>query len=207
MVSARKLLHWPWCTWHLLCTIWAKKTIKEMVAVANVASEKEVRVYIKRIQKVVPEALLATNNKTATATTTVDDFIRVIVIDIEGPVLLERFAVEIAARVLNRVCNNSCIAKFEEGKRTSTLAAGAVLAAPKHGGIPGVKSEDVAACAQVGKATAVAMMKCIEGHWCGMFADRSSEEVLNEMRETDRRVKDAVVPMILSGGASPLVRI
>jgi hypothetical protein len=41
---------------------------------------------------------------------------------------VEPFAIEIATRVMNLVCN---IAKFPEGKRTSNLAAGAVLAAWK----------------------------------------------------------------------------
>jgi hypothetical protein len=139
---------------------------------------------------------------------TVHDFIRTIVSDVQGPMVLERFAIEIATRVLNHVCDDVCIAKFPEGKRTSTLAAGAVLAAGKHGGVP-VNSEDIAACAQVGKATAaVAMMKCIEGRWSGMFADRSSEEVLDEMREMDVRAKAALAPIVASSGeASELVKI
>jgi hypothetical protein len=122
--------------------------------------------------------------------------------------LLERFAVEIATRVMNHVCGGVCVPKFPEGKRTLTFAAGAVLAAGNHTGIA-VKPEDVAACAQVGKATAaVAIMKCIEGRWSGMFADRSSEEVLDEMREVDVRAKAALAPIVASSGeASELVKI
>jgi hypothetical protein len=157
--------------------------------------------------KVISEVFAANNNNDQKTTTAVDDLLSA---TLRGPMLLERFAVEIATRVLNHVCSDVCVPKFPEGKRTSTFAAGAVLAAGKHAGIV-VKPEDVAACAQVGKATAaVAMMKCIEGHWSGMFADRSSEKVLNEMREMDVRAKAALGPTVVvvsSGEASGLVKI
>jgi transcription initiation factor TFIIIB Brf1 subunit/transcription initiation factor TFIIB len=172
------------------------KTIKEMSATAQV-DEREIRAFIKRVQKSVPEALA---NKT-----TAEDFIRIIVSDIEGPMLLERFACEILPRALNHVCNVACIGKCVEGKRTSTLAAGVVLTAAKHATIP-VKSDDVSASMQIGKATAVSMMKCIEGHWSGMFADRSSDAVLMEMRQTEVGVQAALAPTLAQDKA-PIIRI
>ncbi len=173
------------------------KPIKELSATAQV-DEKEMRTFIKRIQKSIPEALV---NKT-----TADDFIRIIVSDIEGPILLERFACEILSRAVDHVCNVTCIGRFVEGKRTSTLAAGAVLAAGKQAGIP-VNSEDVAASMQIGKATAIGMMKCIEGHWSGMFADRSSDTLLMEMRQTDIGVRAALAPTLAQDKGAPIIRI
>jgi hypothetical protein len=52
------------------------------------------------------------------------------------------------------------------------------------------------------------MTKCIEGHWSGMFADHSSEDMVKEMRELDIRANAVLAPTVVpSGKASGLVKI
>ncbi len=157
------------------------KTLKEVAAISKV-EERDIRAHIKRIRKTIPQALAKT--------TSPEEFIRVIVSDIEAPFLLERLASEIITRAMNHACiPGTCSAEFLEGKRSSTLAAGAVLLAARRAEIKGVKEADVAGGAMVAEGTAVQASRLIDGHWEGMFADKPWQEVLREARELCERTK------------------
>jgi transcription initiation factor TFIIIB Brf1 subunit/transcription initiation factor TFIIB len=97
---------------HLFC--------QELAAMANLV-EKDVRNQYKHLQKVLPEKL-------AERITSAADFIRVIVSDLQAEFLLESFAVDLHNRAMNHECLPGC-GRLLEGKRPSSLAAGAVLQA------------------------------------------------------------------------------
>jgi transcription initiation factor TFIIB len=164
------------------------RTIKEVAGLSNV-EEKSIRSYIKKIQKTIPTSLIAH--------TTASDFIRIIVSDIEGPLLLEQFACEIAERGTNHLCVATCIKEFLNGKRTSTLAAGAILVAAEQMKDLQVSAEDVAGCAQVSVSTALQAQKLYAGHWEGMFDEyptKSHEALLEELIKRAARTKAALAP-------------
>lgn len=160
------------------------RPLKEVCAVAKV-EEREIRKYIKRIQKTIPEAL---------AKSTAADMIRVIISDIEGPFLLERVASEIAQRALNHACRETCPSEYLEGKRTSSIAAAAVLLAAKYCNVT-VSAEDVSGSAQVSVATSSQISRLIEQHWGGMFADEPADKVFKNMAELAQRLqKEGTIP-------------
>ena len=162
------------------------KPIKEIAGVTEVP-EKEIRTHTKKIQKVIPEAL--------TKAASPNDYVRIIVSDISGSMLLERFACEICDRVLDHQCNDACVSEFVNGKRPGTIAAAAILTAAKHAG-EAVNSEDVALCAQIGVARAQDLGRTIQGHWSAMFeADGgSAEPLLKQLRELAEKTQAALAP-------------
>ncbi len=173
------------------------KTLKEIAAVSKV-DEKDIRSHIKRIQKTIPTALAKT--------TSPEDFIRVIINDIEAPFLLERLACEIISRALNHACiEGACVKEYLEGKRNSTLAAGAVLVAARKGGIPNIKEADVAAGAMIAEGTAIQSCRLIEGHWDAMFVDRSFGDIYEEMKALEERTRAHLATA--AADATPRVKI
>ncbi len=163
--------------------------------------EKDIRSQYKKLAKTLPEQL-------AERITSASDFIRVIVSDLGAEGLLESLAMDLHNRAMNHLCTDACGKHQLEGKRPSSLAAGAILQAANLAGIP-IKEDDVAGCAQIAQATAREHMRYVGQHMSAMYVDKPFEVVLSEMRAQAERVKANLGSRaaILAKTSDPIIKI
>lgn len=142
------------------------RKLAELCAESNIP-EKSVRSYTKKIQKIIPHKLKKH--------TRAEDFVPMIVSTVDGPLTLERLAGDIVRRAINHVCSAKCRA-VQIPNVPATIAAGAVALALDLLKVHTVSVEDVATCATVSAATALAMAKQIQVHWDAMYSDEPTHD-------------------------------
>lgn len=173
-----------------------ERSPKELAGLTE-RDEKTIRNHIMRIQKVLP-------NVTAKVTAPVN-FIRTIVSEIGGPLILEKFAGEISELAMDHVCDASCSKQHITGKRSTTIAAACVLLAAKHLHVE-VQAADVAASAMISPERAIEIQKLIQGHWTAMWSGTrgGSDGRIAELQELQAKTLAAVAPLEEAGEASLL---
>lgn len=150
-------------------------SLREMALRAEVAEER-VQHCVSIIKKQCPSA--------SRSTTLAQDYVRNVVASLEGPKYLERFACELIARAVDHACTETCCAEQFEGRRTTTLAAGAVFTAASQAGLISdtITLESIAAASLLSTSAVKEMYVVFQGHWQAMFLHKPWHQVLNELK-------------------------